>query len=97
MNERSLRQHAEDFVRYKRTLGHVYDSQEGYLNNFVYFVERCPSSPNIPTKRVTDEYIGSIASSNATLYLTVSALREFSRFLRVRGFDAYIIPPKTVR
>ena len=97
MNEHSLRQHAEDFVVYKRTLGYVYDSQEGYLKKYVDFVERCPFFPNIPTKRVTDEYIGSISSSNATLYGTVSVLREFSRYLRVRGFDAYIIPPKTVR
>ena len=96
MTERSLQQHADDFVAYKRALGYVYDGQAGYLNNYVVFAERHPSIPDIPTKEVTDEYMGSISSSSATLYGTVSVLREFSRYLRARGFEAYIIPPKTV-
>ena len=97
MTERSLQQHADDFVAYKRALGYVYDGQAGYLNNYVGFAERHPSIPDIPTKEVTDKYMGSISSSSATLYGTVSVLREFSRYLRARGFEAYIIPPNTVR
>ena len=97
MTERSLQQHADDFVAYKRSLGYVYDGQANFLNNYVRFAERHPSIPCIPTKEVTDEYMGWISSSSATLYGTVSVLREFSRYLRMRGFEAYVIPPKTVR
>lgn len=96
MTERSLRQHADDFVAYKRTLGYVYHGQAGLLNNYVSFAETHPSIPNTPTKEVTDAYMEAVSSSCATLYGTVSVLREFSRYLRVRGFEAYIIPPKTV-
>ena len=96
MTELNLRQHANDFVAYKRALGYVYNGQAGYLYNFVNYVERSKSSANIPTKLVTDDYISSISSSSATLYGTVSVLREFSRYLRLRGFEAYVIPPKTV-
>ena len=96
MTEYSLRQHADDFVAYKRTLGYVYDGPAGLLNNYVNFAENRLSDPSLPTKEVTDEYMGSISSSTATLYGTVSVLREFSRYLCVRGFNAYIIPPKMV-
>ena len=96
MTGRSLRQHADDFVTYKRALGYIYDGQAGLLNNFVNFAESRPSVPSIPTKYVTDEYMGSISSSSATLYGTVAVLREFGRYLRARGFEAYVIPPKTV-
>lgn len=96
MTERSLRQHADDFVAYKKNLGYVYDGQAWYLNNYVSFVERRSSTISIPTKEVTDEYMEAISSSNATLYGTVSVLREFSRYLRARGFEAYVIPPKTI-
>lgn len=97
MTDRSLQQHADDFVAYKRSLGYIYDGQANFLNNYVRFAERHPSIPCIPTKEVTDEYMGWISSSSATLYGTVSVLREFSRYLRMRGFEAYVIPPKTVR
>lgn len=97
MNEASLRQHADNFITYKRSLGYVYNGQAGLLNNYVTFAERFPSVVNIPTKEVTDNYISSISSSTAMLYGTVSVLREFSRYLQVRGFNAYIIPPKMVR
>ena len=97
MTECSLRQHAGDFVTYKRALGYVYDRQERYLNNYVSFMERHPPIPSIPTKEATDEYMGAVSSSNATLYGTVSVLREFGRYLRTRGYEAYVIPPKTVK
>lgn len=96
MTERSLRQHADDFIAYKRTLGYIYDGQARLLNNYVNFAEKHPSIPSIPTKEVTDEYMETISSSSATLYGVVCVLREFSRYLCMRGFEAYIIPPKTV-
>ena len=96
MTEHSLREHAGNFVTYKRTIGYVYDGQARLLNNYVNFAESRLPSQSIPTKEVTDEYLGTISSSSATLYGTVSVLREFSRYLRAHGFGAYVIPPKTV-
>ncbi|MBO5631062.1 MAG: hypothetical protein J5965_18500, partial [Aeriscardovia sp.] len=96
MTERSLRQHVDDFIAYKRSLGYIYDGQAGYLKNYVSFVERRPFTLSIPTKESTDEYIGTISSSNATLYGNISVLREFSRYLRAHGLEAYVIPPKTI-
>ncbi|MBQ9708350.1 MAG: tyrosine-type recombinase/integrase, partial [Firmicutes bacterium] len=96
MTEYGLRQYADDFVSYKRTLGYIYDGQAWYLNNYVNFAESRPPAPNILAKTVTDDYIASISSSTSALYGTVSVLREFSRYLRARGFDAYVIPPKIV-
>ena len=97
MTEHSLRQHADDFVTYKKSIGYVYDGQAWLLNNYVNFAESSTSVPSIPTKEVTDEYMELISSSDATLYNTVSVLREFSRYLRARGFEAYVISPKMVR
>ncbi len=96
MTERSLRQYADDFIVYKKSLGYVYDGQAELLKKYIGFAERHPSNPVIPTKEVADEYMGTISSSSATLYGTVSVLREFSRYLRLRGFEAYVISPKTV-
>lgn len=96
MTEQSLRQNAEDFITYKRALGYVYDGQARLLNNYVNYVENHPFAASVPTKEVTDEYISSISSSSATLYGTVSVLREFSRYLHTRGFEAYVMPPKTL-
>lgn len=92
----SLRQHTDDFITYKRALGYVYDGQARALINYVNFVENRIPAPDIPTKELTVEYLETISLSSATLYGTVSVLREFSRYLRARGFDAYVIPSKMV-
>lgn len=96
MTKRSLRHNAEEFITYKRSIGYVYDGPAEFLNNYINYAENIPSAEGIPTKELIDEYIDTISSSAATLYGTISVLREFSRYLRIRGFDAYVIPPKTV-
>ena len=94
MTECGLRQHADDFISYKRTLGYIYDGPAWLLNKYVNFAESRLPCPDLPTKAVTDDYIASISTSASMLYGAVSVLREFSRYLQVRGFDTYVIPPK---
>ena len=96
MSEYSMRQYAEDFIVYKKALGYVYDGPERTLYRYVEFVESTSPSLVIPAKTVTDDYLASVSDSAATLYHTVSVLREFGRYLQNRGKNAYIIPPKTV-
>ena len=96
MAEYSMRQHAEDFIVYKKALGYVYDGPARTLRRYVGFVESVLPGLVIPTKTVTDDYLATVSDSAATLYHTVSVLREFSRYLKARGENAYIIPPKMV-
>ena len=94
MDERSMRQYAGDFIVYKKALGYVYNRPGRTLNRYVEFTEARYPELCIPTKTVTEEYLASISDSAATLYHTVSVLREFSRYLMKRGKNAYVIPPK---
>lgn len=96
MTEYTIRQYADDFIIYKKTLGYNYDGPTRSLNRFVDFVEAKYSGTNVPTKIVTEAYLASISNSVATLYHAVSVLREFSRYLQMRSENAYIIPPKMV-
>jgi len=97
MAENSLRQNAEDFITYKRNLGYVYCGQDWILKHYVDHAETVAEEISCPSKNVTDSFISQISDSENTLYLAVCTLREFSRFLYIRGYkDAYIIPPKTV-
>lgn len=96
MSDHSIRQNAEDFIVYKRSLGYVYDGSAGILDRYICYAQEAVRGICYPQKSVTDEYLRSISDSEATLYQTVSVLREFSRYLQLHGYkDAYVIPPKT--
>lgn len=95
MNKRSLREHATDFIQYKRALGYVYDGQAYMLNRYVFFAETMGSS-SVPTKETVNGFIDSLSDAPGTLYQAVSTLREFSRHLQSCGYhDAYMIPSKS--
>ena len=96
MADHSMRQYADEFIVYKKSLGYSYEGPARALENYVQSVEKTVPGLDIPTKSVTDEYLASVSNSAATLYHTVSVLREFGRYLQTRGQNAYIIPPKTV-
>lgn len=97
MNEHTLRQNAADFVVYKKSLGYVYDGPEGTLERYVRYAEDAAGDIGYPRKDVVDKYLESISGSAATLYHTACVLREFSRYLQMRGCkEAYMIPPKMV-
>ncbi len=96
MTEQSMRQYAKDFIVYKKALGYVYDGPARALMRYIEFVESTVSGLVIPAKTVTDDYLALVSDSAATLYHTVSVLREFSRYLQDHGENAYVIPPKVV-
>lgn len=97
MNKQTLRQNAADFVVYKKALGYIYDSPEKALSHYIRYAEETVQGIEYPQKEVTDKYLASISGSAATLYHTVCVLREFSRYLQMRGCKgAYVIPPKMV-
>ena len=96
MVDQSLRQNAVDFITYKRTLGYVYEGQEGLLNRYVDYVEEACDGISYPLRDVTERYLSTVSCTQGTLYGTVAVLREFSRFLQARGCrEAYIVPSKT--
>ncbi|WP_230399288.1 tyrosine-type recombinase/integrase [Novisyntrophococcus fermenticellae] len=95
-SNKRIRQLADDFIVYKKSLGYVYDSPQRLLNRYVDYVEQV--SPNIiyPEKYVTDKYLGSLSGAPGTLYGMISTLREFSNYLFIHGYEkVYVIPPKT--
>lgn len=95
--QKKIRQLAEDFIIYKRSIGYVYDSQEHLLNRYINYVEKVDADTVYPEKCVTDKYLSSISEAPGTLYSMVSTLREFSNYLFIHGYEkAYVIPPKTV-
>lgn len=97
MTNRTIRQNAEDFIVYKRSLGKNYESLTWNIYKYVSFVEDTDSDACYPTKITTEEFISTMSDSPGTLYQTVSVLREFGRFLKARGCsEAYIIPPQIV-
>ena len=96
MTDQTIRQNAEDFIIYKKSLGYIYETLEWNINKYVSFVEERDPDAIYPTKEITESFLKTIADSPGTLYTTVCVLREFSRFLRAHGYsDAYVIPPKT--
>lgn len=95
MGNRTLKENITEFINYKRSIGFAYEAQEYLLNRYVQFAEARMSSP-VPDKCTTDEFLSSLTDAPGTLYQAVSVLREFSRYLVVRGFKgSYMIPPKT--
>jgi len=95
MAKQSLRTHTDDFIRYKRSVGYVYDKPAYILNRYVTFAEKMDPS-QVPTKTAVNGFLESLSDVPGTLYQAVSALREFGRYLQSYGHaDAYVIPPKT--
>ena len=95
-SNKKLCQLADEFILYKKSLGYVYDSQQGLLNRYVDYTERISSDFIYPEKCVTDKYLDSLKGSSGTLYGTVCVIREFSNYLLTRGYEkTYVIPPKS--
>lgn len=97
MIDQTIRQNAKEFIMYKKSLGYIYEGLTWNMDKYVSFVEERDPDAIYPTKKMTEEFLSTISDSPGTLYTTVCVLREFSRFLRVRGCDdAFIVPPKAV-
>jgi integrase len=95
MSDQTLRGNADDFIRYKKSLGYVYAGQEYILNRYVAFAESGDTVLPVPTKECVNGFLDSLSAVPGTLYQAVCVLREFSRHLQSLGYhEAYLIPPK---
>lgn len=94
-NIKSLRENAESFVIYKKSLGYVYDTHQHYLMNYVMFTEKISTDCNIPDKSSVTDFLNNKVDAPGSLYNCMAVLREFSRYLQSQGlFEAYIVPSK---
>lgn len=92
---KSMDEYLEEFLLYKQSLGYSYVTHAHYLKKYVSF--RKNNEPeNMMDKESVDQYLGTLKDAPGTLYGTVCAMREFGRYLRKQGIDAYILAPKTV-
>lgn len=96
MSNKKIRQFATEFILYKRSMGYVYETASGYLFRYIDYSETIDMNIEAPQKVIVNKYLESLEEAPASLYGTVCALREFSRYLLKIGIqDAYVIPAKT--
>ena len=95
-NYASLRQRAESFLVYKRSIGYTYTTQEFYLMNYVVYAERTFPDVCIPDKEAISGYLGTLLDSAGSLHNATAVLREFGKYLVRQGcVAAYVIPAKS--
>ena len=95
LSNKPLRTLAEEFVIYKQSIGFVYKLHEKYLLKYVLFAENHFPENNLPEKESISGYLDSISGAPGSLYNVMAVLREFGKYLSIRGFtDCYIIPAK---
>lgn len=92
---KSTRKYLGEFILYKQSLGYIYGTQSIYLKRYVDY-EEAHDKQGILSKESIDNYLALLKDAPGSLYGTVSALREFSRYLVNHGIPAYTIPAKTV-
>lgn len=94
-SRKSMDEYLEEFLLYKHSLGYSYVTHAHYLKKYVSF--RKNNEPeNMMDKESVDQYLDMLKDAPGTLYGTVCAMREFGRYLRKQGVDAYLLAPKTV-
>ena len=58
-----------------------------YLFKYVSYAEKNCANVEFPTKVVVDTYLDTIKKSGSNLFATTAVLREFSWYLKIRGFE----------
>lgn len=92
MKDDSLRDLIDRFVSYKRDNGYLYQTGAYYLEKYVQCVMESVSKTVIPDKKSVEGFLDKYQHTPGCLYNAASVLREFSRYLVVRGHpDAYLI------
>lgn len=95
MKKISIADRIDTFIRYKRSLGYVYDTQERYLRHYQHHMEERFPDLLLPDKPSTDSFLEQYKGQTGGMYNAMAPLREFTRYLFQLGFkDAYLIPPK---
>lgn len=95
MSEKTIRDLANEFIFYKRSLGYLYKTQEFHLMKYIDYTELFNSNTPYLKKNITLNYIKDINFAESTMHNIINLLREFSRYLLMHGYEkSYIIPPK---
>ncbi len=95
MSEKKIRDLANEFILYKKSLGYLYESQEYHLMKYIDYSELFkPDTPDLK-KNIVLNYLRDITFAESTMHSIITVLREFSRYLLTRGYQqSYVIPPK---
>lgn len=94
----SLHDLIDRFVSYKRHNGYVYQTGAYYLEKYSEWIREVNPETVIPSKKSVDGFLERNQHVPGSLYNAASILREFCRYLIVRGYpDAYLIPAGRVR
>ena len=95
MKKLSIADRIDAFIRYKRSLGYVYDTQERYLRHYQHHMEGQFPDLVLPDKPSTDSFLDQYKGLPGGMYNAMAPLREFTRYLFQLGLmDSYLIPPK---
>ncbi len=95
MEVTSINDKVDNFIKYKRSLGYVYATQERYLRHYKKHMNEFYPNLEIPTKESTNHFLDNYQGQTGGLYNAMAPLREFSRYLLRLGYqNAYLIPPK---
>lgn len=98
MQNKSLRNLIDRFVSYKRQNGYVYHTGAYYLEKYIQWVLETDSETIILSKKSVEGFLERNLHAPGSLYNAASVLREFSRYLIVRGYpDAYLIPAGKIK
>lgn len=92
-NGQDIQSLMEDFIAYKRSLGHPYITGEWHMKWFLRFAGESGGKRNVLHKEMVRLALASVADSPGRLYNEISFLREFGKYLVLRGYeDAYVVP-----
>ena len=96
MENKTLEENINDFIRYKRCLGYVYIRHAQHLNDYKKFMQNNFPTINIPNKEGVDAFLNQYKNKYGVLYNIITTLREFSRLLiNIRNYsNVYLIPSK---
>jgi len=96
LSNKSLRTLAEEFIIYKQSIGHIYKTHGQYLMNYVMYAENHFMEISLPDKKSITGYLDELSDEPGSLYNATAVLREFGKYLSIRGCtDTYIIPAKS--
>lgn len=88
----TLKSLRDAFVDYKRSTGVWYESTL-YLDSYVNYAEANHPGTKLPTIESVKGYISNLGTPCAR-YTAACYIREFGRYLAVRGYEAYVLPRK---
>ncbi len=95
LKESTLREKADIFLIYKRSIGYGYDSPAYYLMKYISYAEMLFVDIRIPCKNSVISFLDEYSDTPGSLYGTTAVLREFGRHLHSIGItEAYIVPTK---